>query len=96
MLLERHGALISLVFLPTSAAQDGGPTWWVFGGRATRVGRAMMRFFPKVLVASTASSIDRLVPLLGQTDAVGYPVDLCGSGFAWTVVLWCGGSNDDG
>jgi hypothetical protein len=92
---ERHSALISRVFLPTCVAQDGGPTWG-WGGRATGVGHAMMRFFPKVSVASTAGSIDRPTSLLGQTDAVRHPVALCGPGSAWMVVLRCGGGKDDG
>jgi hypothetical protein len=62
-----------------------------FGGGATGVGHAMMRFFPKVSVASIAGSTVRLV----QTDAVRRPVALCGSSFAWTVVLRCGDSKDD-
>jgi hypothetical protein len=33
---ERHGALISRVFLPTCTTQDRGPTWWVFGRRCDR------------------------------------------------------------
>jgi hypothetical protein len=66
------------------------------GGRATGVGRAMMRFFPKVSVASIAGSTDRPTPLLGQTDVVRRPVTLYGSGFAWMVVLQCGGGKDDG
>jgi hypothetical protein len=36
MVPERHGALISRVFLPTCAAQDGGPTWRDFGWRGDR------------------------------------------------------------
>jgi hypothetical protein len=56
----------------------------------------MMRFFPKVSVASTAGSTDRLTLLLGQTDAVRGPVTLYGSSFAWTVVLRCGDRKDDG
>jgi hypothetical protein len=39
MVPERHGALILRVFLPTCAAQYGGPTWWVFAWRGDR-GRA--------------------------------------------------------
>jgi hypothetical protein len=66
-----------------------------FGGGATGVGHVMTRFFPKVSVASIAGSTVRLAPLLGQTDAVWRPVALCGSGFAWTVVLRCGDSKDD-
>jgi hypothetical protein len=89
MVPERHAALISRVFLPTCAAQDMGPTWRVFG-------RAMMRFFSKVSVVSTAGSTDRPTPLLGPTDMVQRPVALCGSGFAWTVVLRRGFGKDDG
>jgi hypothetical protein len=62
----------------------------------TGVGRAMMRFFPKVSVVSTAGSTDRPAPLLGPTDVVRCPVALCGSGFAWTVVLRRGDGKDDG
>jgi hypothetical protein len=36
MVPERHGALISRVFLPTCAAQDGGPTWRVFRWQGDR------------------------------------------------------------
>jgi hypothetical protein len=36
MVLERHSELISRVFLPTCAAQDGGPTWRVFGRQGDR------------------------------------------------------------
>jgi hypothetical protein len=93
---ERHGALISRVFLPTCATQDGGPTWGPSGDRATGVGHVMTRFFPTVLVASTTGSTDRPASLLGQTDAVQRPVALCGAGSAWTVMLRRGGGKDDG
>jgi hypothetical protein len=56
----------------------------------------MMRFLPKVSVASTAGSMDRPTPLLGQTDVVRRAVAPCGSSFAWTVVLQRGGGKDDG
>jgi hypothetical protein len=55
----------------------------------------MMRFFPKVSMVSTAGSTDRPTSLLGQTDVVRCPVALCGSGYAWTVVLQRGGGKDD-
>jgi hypothetical protein len=66
------------------------------GGGVIEVGRAMTRFLPTVSVASIAGSIDQPAPLLGQTDAVRHPITLCGSGFAWTAVLWRGGNKDDG
>jgi hypothetical protein len=92
---EHHGALISRVFLPTCTAEDGGPTWGSSSGWAIGVGCVMMRFFPKVSMVSTAGSTDRPTSLLGQTDVVRCPVALCGSGYAWTVVLQCGGGKDD-
>jgi hypothetical protein len=74
----------------------GGRFGGSLGGGATGVGHAMMRFFPKVSVASTAGSRDRSASLLGQTAAVRLPVALCWSGFPWTVVLQCGSGKDDG